>query len=68
MEPTTTSQPTRDYPRTSDGKYKYTTWDGRPRTTSRHIPSLVGTDFPIPASVTKFFRKLFRRTDAPTAR
>jgi hypothetical protein len=31
MEPTTSSRPTRDYPRTPDGKYKYTGRDGSPR-------------------------------------
>jgi hypothetical protein len=30
MEPTDTSRSTRDYPRTPDGKYKYTKPDGRP--------------------------------------
>ena len=69
MEPTTTSQRTRDYPRTPDGKYKYTTRDGRPLHFEPYtIPGLVGEDFLIPAWVTKFFRKLFRRTDTPTAR
>jgi len=64
MEPTTTSQRTRDYPRTPDGKYKYTTEDGQPlHFEPSTIPGLVG-DYPqIPASVTKFFRKLFRRKD-----
>ena len=32
------------------------------------IPGLVGDDFLIPASVTKFLRKLFRRPDTPAAR
>jgi len=69
MEPTTTNQRTRDYPRTPDGKYKYTTSDGRPlHFEPERIPGLVGDDFLIPASVTKFFRKLFRRTDTPAAR
>jgi hypothetical protein len=31
MEPPTANRPTRDYPRTPDGKYKYTTSDGSPR-------------------------------------
>ncbi len=69
MEPTTTSQPTLDYPRTSDGKYEYTTWDGRPlHFEPTKVPGLVGPDFPFPPSVAKFFRKLFQRKDAPTAR
>lgn len=62
MEPTNTSQRTRNFPRTPDGKYKYTASDGSPLyfepTT---IPGLLGDDPLIPASVTKFFRKLFRR-------
>jgi hypothetical protein len=69
MEPTTTSRPTRDYPRTPDGKYKYTTSDGRPlHFEPSTIPGLVGDDFLIPASVTRFFRKLFRRKDTFAAR
>jgi hypothetical protein len=32
------------------------------------VPDLVGPDFPFPAPVAKFFRKLFRRTDTPAAR
>jgi hypothetical protein len=32
------------------------------------LPGLVGPDFLIPAPVSKFFRKLFRRTDTPAAR
>jgi hypothetical protein len=31
MEPATSSRPTGDYPRTPDGKYKYTARDGSPR-------------------------------------
>jgi hypothetical protein len=69
MEPSTTNRPTRDYPRTPDGKYKYTTRDGRPLHFEPYrIPGLVGEDFLIPAWVTKFFRKLFRRKDTPAAR
>jgi hypothetical protein len=69
MQPTPTDRPTREYPRTPDGKYKYTTWDGRPLHFEPYtIPSLVGDDFLIPAWVTKFFRKLFRRADTHPAR
>jgi hypothetical protein len=69
IEPTTTSQPTRHYPRTPDGKYKYTTRDGRPlHFEPETMPGLVGPDFLIPASVSKLFRKLFRRQDPPAAR
>jgi hypothetical protein len=69
MESTTVSQRTRDYPRTPDGKYKYTTSDGRPlHFEPTTIPGLVGDDFLIPASVSRLFRRLFRRTDTPAAR
>jgi hypothetical protein len=65
MEPTTTVRSTRPYPRTPDGKYKYTTQDGRPLHYEPYrIPGLLGDDSLIPAWVTRFFRKLFRRTDA----
>jgi hypothetical protein len=70
MEPTTTTrQPTRPYPRTPDGKYKYTTSDGSPlHFEPSTIPDIIGPNFLIPASVARFFRKLFRRTDTPAAR
>ncbi len=84
MEPATTNPPTpdyprtpdgkykytapngrpmyRDYPRTPDGKYKYTTQDGSPLHYEPYvIPDLFGPNFLIPAFVTTFFRKLFRR-------
>jgi hypothetical protein len=61
MEPTTTSRRTREYPMTPDGKYKYTTQDGRPLHFEPYvIPDLIGPNFLIPASVARFFRKLFR--------
>ncbi len=69
MEPTTTSRPIRDYPRTPDGKYKYTAWDGSPRYLEPDtIPDIIGPNFLIPAFVTTFFRKLFRRKDTHAAR
>ncbi len=69
MEQPTTNRPTMDYPRTPDGKYKYTAADGRPRYHKpRTVPDLVGPDFPFPPSVAKFFRKLFQRKDTPAAR
>jgi hypothetical protein len=69
MEPTTTRRSTRDYPRTPDGKYKYTTSDGRPlHFEPATIPDLIGPNFLIPAFVTTFFRKLFRRQDTHAAR
>ena len=69
MEQPTTNRPTMDYPRTPDGKYKYTASDGRPRYHKPvTVPDLVGPDFPFPAPVAKLFRKLFRRTDTLTSR
>jgi hypothetical protein len=66
MEPTTAHRPARDYPMTPDGKYKYTTSDGRPLHFEPYrLPELIGEDFLIPAWVTRFFRKLFRRTPSP---
>jgi hypothetical protein len=32
------------------------------------VPGLVGPDFPFPAPVAKFFRKLFRRADTHSPR
>jgi hypothetical protein len=62
MEPTTTRRPTRPYPRTPDGKYKYTTQDGSPLHYEPYvIPDIIGPNFLIPAPVTKFFRRLFKR-------
>lgn len=64
MEPPTVSRPTRPYPRTPDGKYKYTTWDGHPLHYEPYtIPDIIGPNFLIPAVVSKFFRRLFRRAD-----
>jgi hypothetical protein len=65
MEPTTSSQRTRDYPRTPDGKYKYTASDGSPlHFEPTTIPALVGDGFQMPPSLTNF-RKLLQRKDAP---
>jgi hypothetical protein len=48
---------------------KYTTSDGRPlHYEPATIPDLIGPNFLIPASVSKFFRKLFRRQDTHAAR
>ncbi len=66
MEQPTTKRPLPDYPRTPDGKYKYTSVTGEPKYfPSTKLPGLVGPDFPFPPSVAKLFRKLFRRTDTP---
>ena len=69
MEPTTISQSTAELTRT-DTTNTFKTPDAP---ADRHfkpmiVPGLVGEDFLIPAWVTKFFRKLFRRTDTPAAR
>jgi hypothetical protein len=63
MEQPTTKQPAIPYPRTPDGKYKYTTVTGEPKHyPSTTLPGLVGPDFPFPPSVVKLFRKLFKRS------
>jgi hypothetical protein len=63
MDPTNTDRRTREYPMTPDGKYMYTTSDGRPlHFEPATIPDMSGPNFLIPASVAKFFRKLLRRT------
>jgi hypothetical protein len=68
VEPTL-RRPTRDYPRTPDGKYKYTTSDGRPLHFEPYtIPELIGPNFLIPAFVTTFFHKLFRRKQSTATR
>jgi putative intracellular protease/amidase len=68
MEPTTTSQPTAEPTRT-DTTNTFKTPDAP---ADRHfkqmiVPGLGGPDFLIPASVSKFFRKLFRRKATPAA-
>ena len=64
MEPTTTRRTTRPYPRTPDGKYKYTTSDGSPLHMEPYIiPDILGENFLNPAPVVRFFRKLLRRKD-----
>jgi hypothetical protein len=68
MAPSTTDRPTRDYPRMSDGKYKYTASDGRPRYyKSVKMPGVAKGPI-LPESVSAYFRKLFRRNDTPTSR
>jgi hypothetical protein len=65
MEQPAANRPMPDYPRTPDGKYKYTTWDGEPK----HIPSMIlpglGNAQILPDWVHIRLRKLFRRTDTP---
>jgi hypothetical protein len=62
MEPTTTDRPTRDYPRTPDGKYKYTASDGSPRHYKSVIMPGVASSPILPDGVHEFFRRLFKRT------
>ena len=74
MEPSTASQapggrdpvaaPRTDAARTGRIEKPYGDYYHKPVIT----PGLVGPDFPFPPSVAKFFRKLFRRKDAPAAR
>lgn len=62
MEPTTSSRPTQDYPRTPDGKYKYTSWDGSPRYFEQMI--LPGLGFTFPRWLVGHLRRLFQRVTA----
>jgi hypothetical protein len=68
MDQPTANQPTRDYPRTPDGKYKYTTRDGSPRYFEQvKMPGVASSPI-LPESVSNFFRKRFRRTDTHASR
>ena len=64
MEQPTTSRPMPDYPRTPDGKYKYTTWDGEPK----YYPStkvrgpLKGPLVPVPTWLSNRLSRLFKRS------
>jgi hypothetical protein len=64
MEPTRTTQPNRDYPRTPDGKYKYMTWDGRPL----HFRSLITPGVASGPILPVWLTKRFRRKDTRVAR
>jgi hypothetical protein len=64
MEPTSTNRPTMDYPRTPDGKYKYTTWDGRPL----HFKSVITPGVASGPILPEWLRKRFRRTDTHASR
>lgn len=61
MEQPTTRQPAIPYPTTPDGKYMYTTADGRPL----HFPSTklpgLGSSQILPDWVHNWARKLFKR-------
>jgi hypothetical protein len=59
MEPATSSRPTRDYPRTPDGKYKYTAWDGSPRYFEQMI--LPGLGFGFRPGLIRHLRKHLKR-------
>ncbi len=66
MEPATASRPPTTEPTRTDTTNTFKTPNAP---ADRHfepstIPGLVGPDFLIPASVSKLFRKLFRRRDA----
>ena len=68
MKPHTTNRPNRDYPRMPDGKYKYTASDGSPRYFQQvKMPGVASSPI-LPESVSKFFRRLFRRTDTHASR
>jgi hypothetical protein len=61
MEQPTTNRPMPDYPRTPDGKYKYTTWDGRPKYyPSTTVPGLGDAQI-LPDRVHNWVRKLLKR-------
>jgi hypothetical protein len=58
VEPTTSSRPARDYPRTPDGKYKYTARDGSPRHFEQMILPSLGFGS---LGLVSHLRKLFKR-------
>jgi len=71
MEPSTTGQPSVSEPPSTDtGETFFKTPNAPPgfHFEQETVPGLIGPDFLIPASVSKLFRKLFRRKDTPTSR
>jgi len=69
MEPSTTGQPPE--PTSADaGETFFKTPNAPPgyHFEQEILPGLIGPDFLIPAPVSKFFRKLFRRKHTPAAR
>lgn len=61
MKQPTTKQPAIPYPTTPDGKYKYTTRDGRPKHyPSQKVPGLGDAQI-FPDWVHNWVRKLFKR-------
>jgi hypothetical protein len=61
MEQPTAKQPAIPYPRTPDGKLKYTTWDGRPlHFPTQTVPGLFDSQI-LPDSVHNWVRKLLKR-------
>jgi hypothetical protein len=62
MEQPTTKQPAIPHPRTPDGKYKYTTADGRPlHYPSMKVPGLLSSQI-LPDWVHNWARKRFKRS------
>jgi hypothetical protein len=62
MEQPTTNRPALDYPRTPDGKYKYTTADGQPLYYPPTILPGLGDAQILPDWVHSRLRKLFKRS------
>jgi hypothetical protein len=61
MEQPTTKLTMPDYPRTLEGKYKYTTWDGEPLYyPPETVPGLLSAQI-LPDWVHNWVRKLFKR-------
>ncbi len=70
MEPSTTGPPPVSAPPSTDaGETFFKTPNAPPgfHFEQETVPGLGGPDFLIPASVSKFFRKIFRRKDTPAA-
>lgn len=65
MEPSTVSGPSATEPVSTSATKTKTYGDRHFKPTK--VPGLVGPDFPIPQSVTKFLRRLFRRKEASAA-
>jgi len=71
MEPTAPDQQSvSEPPRTDTGETFFKTPNAPPgfHFEQETVPGLIGPDFLIPASVSKLFRKLFRRKDTPATR
>lgn len=66
MEQPTTKQPLPDYPRTSDGKYRYTTVTGEPKYFPSTILPGLGDAQILPDSVHNWVRRRFKRAPKET--